>query len=60
MLILLRLKILETVHNDSKVFDKKLLVQLVIDFDSDSILERDLREFVHLLNIFIFGIYFYF
>lgn len=60
MLILLSFKVFETVHDDTKIFDKKLLVQLVVNFDCDSILKGDLREFIHLLNIFIFGIYFYF
>ena len=60
MLILLSLKIFKTIHDNTKIFDKKLLIELIINFDGDSIVERDLREFIHLLNIFIFGIYFYF
>ncbi len=53
----LGLEILETVHDDVEVGGEELLVEKTVDFDGDCVLKGDLVEFIHLLNIFIFGCY---
>ena len=55
MFVDLRLQVFETVHDDVKVVEKGVLVEDGIDFEGDGVLERDLGEFIHVLNIFIGG-----
>jgi hypothetical protein len=53
MVVDLGLEIFETVHDDLEIVEEKFLVEEVVDLESDCVLEGDLGDFIHLLNIFI-------
>lgn len=53
MVVDLGLEVFEAVHDDLEVIEEEFLVEEVVDFESDSVWEGDLGEFIHLLNIFI-------